>query len=294
MSECSCKIREVDIDAVNRASSTDTSISDYESALVDLAKKAKKASKSKEGRKLEDDYWKPVFLMIKNAKLGISMAQLGLSPEDTDGPGPTTSDMKIQPMGDTRDGDKQFDVAKDEEEKLEDEKEKEEEEKESSKTPNKSEKKDEGIQERAVSSSQQRLFGMVHAYQTGKLDKNRISKSLLSKIEKISAGISTKDSEKIASTKHDDLPEKVTETVNLSDEVRHLGIILESDGYKIASATYYGGGCVLEVKSDDTTHVLSMDSDIFLEDSDGSTKLGSTNDFGHVVYNFKKATKIAI
>ena len=303
MSECSCKVTEVNIDDVERASSEDTAMSDYETALVDLAKKAKRASKSSDGRDLGDDYWRPVFLMIKNAKLGISMSQLGLSADDTDGPGPTTSDMKIQPMGDTRDGDDQFDVAKDEEEKLEDEEEKEkadaeketDEKEKSSKDSEKSVKKNENIHEKAVSSSQQRLFGMVHAYQRGKLDVNNISKSLLSKIEKIASGISTSDSEKLASTTHDDLPEKVSESpVDMSDEVRHLGIILESDGYKIVSATYYGGGCILEVQSKSDLYVLSMGSDIFLEDSDNSTKLGNTTDFGQVVRSFKKACEISI
>ena len=310
MSDCSCEVTEVNIDDVERVSSKDTAISDYEEALVDLSKKAKRASKSSEGRKLDDAYWRPVFLMIKNAKLGMSMSQLGLSATDTDGPGPTTSDMKIRPMGDTRDGDDQFDVAKDEEEKMEDEAEKDmddsekdmadaeaaaaEKEKSSKEDSEEKAKKEESIQEKAVSSSQ-RLFGMVHAYQTDKLDVNTISKSLLSKIEEIASDIPTTDSEKIASTTPDDLPEKISEaSVNMSDELRHLGIILESDGYKITSATYYGGGCILEVQSNSESYVLSMGSDVYLEDVDKSTKLGNTEDFGHVVHSFKKATKIAI
>jgi len=50
------------------------------------------------------------------------------------------------------------------------------------------------------SKSQQRLFGMVHALQKGKL------KDASPEVEKIAGGISDKDAEDFASTKHKGLP----------------------------------------------------------------------------------------
>ena len=54
----------------------------------------------------------------------------------------------------------------------------------------------------AVSGSQQRLFGMVHAYQKGKL------KHAPEKIRRIAKHISEEDAEHFAKTKHDGLPER--------------------------------------------------------------------------------------
>lgn len=54
----------------------------------------------------------------------------------------------------------------------------------------------------AVSKKQQRLFGMVHAYQKGTL--KHVSKN----IEEIAAHISKSDAKHFAETKHKGLPEK--------------------------------------------------------------------------------------
>lgn len=54
----------------------------------------------------------------------------------------------------------------------------------------------------AKSKKQQRLFGMVHALQKGKL------KDASPEVKKIASGISDKDAEDFASTKHEGLPEK--------------------------------------------------------------------------------------
>lgn len=64
------------------------------------------------------------------------------------------------------------------------------------------------INEKATSKSQQRLFGMVHAYNNGDLEKSDVDDSLYSKIEKIASGMSKKDAKKLAKTDHTDLPEK--------------------------------------------------------------------------------------
>lgn len=54
----------------------------------------------------------------------------------------------------------------------------------------------------AVSESQQRLFGMVHAYQKGKL------KHAPKKIRDVAKHISKEDAKHFAETKHDGLPER--------------------------------------------------------------------------------------
>lgn len=57
----------------------------------------------------------------------------------------------------------------------------------------------------AVSGSQQRLFGMVHAYQKGKL------KKATKKIREIARHISEDDAKHFAETKHNGLPERKNE-----------------------------------------------------------------------------------
>lgn len=54
----------------------------------------------------------------------------------------------------------------------------------------------------AKSKSQQKLFGMVHAFQKGEL------KDASPEVKKIAKGISYKDADEFASTKHKGLPER--------------------------------------------------------------------------------------
>lgn len=60
------------------------------------------------------------------------------------------------------------------------------------------------INEKAVSKSQQRLFGMVHAIQKGSLDPEKTKDP--EKLQKIAKTIKKKDAEKFARTKHKGLP----------------------------------------------------------------------------------------
>ena len=55
----------------------------------------------------------------------------------------------------------------------------------------------------AVSKQQQKLFGLVHAYQQGKVPADKVS----SKIKKIAKNISPEDARKYASTSHVDIKE---------------------------------------------------------------------------------------
>lgn len=59
------------------------------------------------------------------------------------------------------------------------------------------------LNEKSKSKSQQKLFGMVHAFQKGKL------KHASPKIKKIAKEISEKDAEDFAKTKHDGLPDRI-------------------------------------------------------------------------------------
>jgi hypothetical protein len=55
----------------------------------------------------------------------------------------------------------------------------------------------------AVSKKQQQLFGIVHAYQTGKLSGNKVS----AQIKKIAKSISPEEAKKYATTSHKSLKE---------------------------------------------------------------------------------------
>lgn len=65
----------------------------------------------------------------------------------------------------------------------------------------------------AKSQSQQRLFGMIHAYQTGKMRKPP------QKIRLLAGRISPEAAEDFARTSHDDLPEKVAWTAEDLQEI---------------------------------------------------------------------------
>lgn len=65
----------------------------------------------------------------------------------------------------------------------------------------------------AKSQSQQRLFGMVRAYQTGKL------KRAPQKVTETAAGISAEDARHFAATKHDTLPDRVEKTAEFAGGV---------------------------------------------------------------------------
>ncbi|MCF7866986.1 DUF3008 family protein [Candidatus Woesearchaeota archaeon] len=61
----------------------------------------------------------------------------------------------------------------------------------------------------ASSKSQQRLMGMVHAYQKGELNTKDMDKSLVSKIKDMAKQMKPKDAKDFAETKHKKLPQKV-------------------------------------------------------------------------------------
>ncbi len=285
---CSCKTESIAEDSsFDEKKLTDPTILAYKKALKELTPIIQSAKNSSDGKQLGEEYWEKVSKLLKKAKLGIAMFELGLDGEgdveDVDSNG-----LDIKPMGDTRDGDEQFD--KEEEEKEKEEKEKEEKEKDSSET------KKENIQEAATSASQQRLFGMVYALKKGELKKDSVTKTLWEKIKKIADGISLKDAKDFAETKHTDLPERLPATESkdsLLDSARHLGVILESEGSKVMSMVYYNGGLVVEIARGDRTYCLCMGEQVSLEGVDYSIELGDKTDFGVVSENFNKIAEIS-
>jgi Protein of unknwon function (DUF3008) len=70
----------------------------------------------------------------------------------------------------------------------------------------------------ATSKSQQRLMGMVHAYNKGELGK--VAPSLLKKIKTMAKSMKKKDVKDFAKTKHEDLPKKVKKSEVLNDMVK--------------------------------------------------------------------------
>lgn len=62
------------------------------------------------------------------------------------------------------------------------------------------------------SKSQQRLFGMVHAYQTGKLDTKDMPDDLADKIRSMSKTVSKKAAKDFVQTKTKKLPQHVQES----------------------------------------------------------------------------------
>jgi len=65
---------------------------------------------------------------------------------------------------------------------------------------------------KAKSKTQQRLMGMVYAYKEGNLKLKGLDPELAKKIRKIAKNLKLEDAEKMASTKHKKLPEKIKET----------------------------------------------------------------------------------
>jgi hypothetical protein len=99
------------------------------------------------------------------------------------------------------------------------------------------------INEKSVSKSQQRLFGMVHAYNKGELKKSDVDGGLYSKIKKIANGMTKKDTKKMAKTDHDDLPEKVptNESKENQENLKDLKAILDVAKMLSDKSPYFKG-----------------------------------------------------
>lgn len=99
------------------------------------------------------------------------------------------------------------------------------------------------IFEKATSKSQQRLFGMVHAYNKGELSKSDVDSDLYSKIKKIAKGMTKKDTKKMAKTNHDDLPDKVptNESKEQQEDLKDLKAMLDIAKMLSDKSPYFKG-----------------------------------------------------
>lgn len=249
--------------------------------LKSFSKSVSEFKQTADGKSIPGKYWNDIEDLIKKSKLSIAMIELGIEIEDTD----DESELKITPMGDTRDGDEQFDKEEEEQEKEKEEKEKEKEEAEKEK--NNSDDSKSSVKESSSSKSQQRLFGMVHAYNNGELGKGDVDADLYDKIKKIANGMKQKDVKKLAKTKHDDLPEKVP-TDEIHDIANHIKILLEETPIAdIGSPTINNSEFYINSTFNDKDFKLHFTNNKFYMTSENYRfELGNSFDLSEVVNKF--------
>lgn len=94
------------------------------------------------------------------------------------------------------------------------------------------------LEEKSSSKAQQRFMGMVHAYQKGEIEPDKVN----ARVKKVAKNMKPEDAEDFASTKHDDLPEKIDDNLGegfvddktlsaIKDYVRAYGL-LKNKEYK--------------------------------------------------------------
>ena len=269
-------------------SDRDPSLLKLKSAIKIFAQAATDASKSTEGKELPATYWIDVLRLVRKAKLGISMIDLGIEdpsdfkdmvdPSDNDlkktGPvtkmddtDPTTSDKSEPSSSEPAEPKDQKPPAKsDDETDGEDEEEDEDE-----------------VNEVAQSKSQQRLFGMVHAYNKGELDKSDVDSELYAKIKKIASGMNKKDTKDIAKTDHDDLPEKVP-TDEYYDILNHMKILLSEQNFDSVETN----GTKFSIATNNRKFTIKFDDKFYMVSENYNFDLGTTTDLQRVVNTFLK------
>lgn len=272
----------INFDDLEDKGETDPALDDFKLAIKRFAVSAKNLSKSTEGKKIPSEHWSSIVGLIKKSKIAVSMIELGIddigSFKDTMEPdelelkktGPLTKSDETEP---TTSGDsttaqssepKQPSVDKPKPEDKEDEED------------------EEDVNEEAKSKSQQRLFGMVHAYNKGDLKKSDVDADLFSKIKKIANGMSDKDSKKIAKTNHTDLPEKVP-TDEYYDTLNHMGILLAEENFDNIENRDTG----FVVEKDDRKFTIEFDQNFYLKSDNYNFELGDDYDLKEVVDTFK-------
>jgi cobalamin biosynthesis protein CobT len=253
---------------------------DFKRNLKLFSNSVSKFRQTQDGKSIPNKYWDDVEDLLKKSKLSIAMIELGIDQIDTE----VGSELKLTPMGDTRDGDEQFDKEEEEEEKEQEEKEKEEEEKEKEKesTGDKSD-----VKESASSKSQQRLFGMVHAYNNGELKKSDVGGDLYDKIKKIANKMKQADVKKLAKTHHDDLPEKVP-TDELYDIANHIKILLDETYISdVSEPTLNDSEFYINSNYNNNNFKLHyIDSKFYMTSENYKFELGDAFDLSEVVSKF--------
>ena len=266
MCECSCNSQ------LNEE--TDPALEQYKKVLKDLGDSVKSAHKTTEGKKLSIEYWKDVVKLLKKAKLGISMMELGIDDEEEL---ETDHDATTKKVKSKSDGEAGAEAEPEESESSSDENEDDDTSKKLSALGLKNEE--------AKSKSQQRLFGMVHALNNGELKKSDVSDDLYQKIKKISDGMTKKDAKKMAKTNHDDLPEKVPSN-EYYDTLNHLSILLSESGCCVEESD----GAEIRINHNNRSHTIKFDDKFYLVSESYNFELGTSNDIQNVVDTFVKLT----
>ena len=270
MCECSCNSQ------LNEE--TDPALEQYKKVLKDLGDSVKSAHKTTEGKKLSIEYWKDVVKLLKKAKLGISMMELGIDDEEELETDHDATTKKVKSKSDGEAGAEAGAEA-------------EHEESESSSGENEDDDTSKKLSalglksEEAKSKSQQRLFGMVHALNNGELKKSDVSDDLYQKIKKISDGMTKKDAKKMAKTNHDDLPEKVPSN-EYYDTLNHLSILLSENGCCVEESD----GAEFRINHNNRSHTIKFDDKFYLVSESYNFELGTPNDIQNVVDMFVKLT----
>lgn len=259
-------------DLVSLAESTDPSITNYKLALKNLGRSIKYAHKSSEGKKLSTEYWTDILSSLKRAKLGISMMELGIDDEEEVKDIRKTSNTNKN-TEETPEGDDNKDNTDDKTD--------------GSDASTKNKLQALGLKNEASrSKSQQRLFGMVHAYNKGELKKNDVDPNLFSKIKKIANNMSDKDAKKMAKTNHTDLPDKIP-TDEYYDTLNHLGILLSEENFNNIEGT----GCGFVIEKEGRKFIIEFNDRFYMVSENYNFELGDTRDLSGVVKTFSALTR---
>jgi hypothetical protein len=264
----------------------DPSLSKFKVAVKRLAMAATDAAKTSEGKKLPSDYWISLVKLVKKAKLGISMIDLGIDDLDAvkdvtdsdelelkktgpiqkmDSAEPTTSDSSESSAKKSPPPPKKKTDDSEDEEDAEDEDE---------------------VKESATSKSQQRLFGMVHAYNKGELDTSDLDDELVTKVKKMASSVDDKDTEKFAKTNHDDLPEKVPSN-EYYDTINHFSILLSEQNFDSVECD----GAEFNIKKSDRNFTIKYTDKFYLLSENYNFELGDNYDLQEVIETFVKLSK---
>jgi len=259
MGSCRCSSTKSSI-----AESTNPPLDDYKSALKNLGNAIKFAHKTEEGKKLSSDYWLDIVSLLKKAKLGISMMELGIDDEEEikNTHDTTVKKVKPTPAGEKGAGGPQGN------------------------NPAPTDSTDESVNEKSSSKSQQRLFGMVHAYNKGELKKGDVNTDLYDKVKKIASGMTKTDAKDMAKTDHDDLPE-VKPTDEFYDTMNHLGILLSEQNFDEVG----GDGTEFNVVHESRNFNIKYSEKFYLVGDKYNFELGDATDLNEVVTTFSKLIK---
>ena len=280
----------IDFDDLEDKGENDPALDDFKIAIKRFAVSAKNLSKSTEGKKLPSDHWSSIVGLIKKSKIAVSMIELGIddigSFKDTMEPdelelkktGPITKSDETEPT--TSDGSATANSSTEKQPATSDKSEPNEE------PDDEEDDDDDEVNEEAKSKSQQRLFGMVHAYNKGELKKSDVDADLFSKIKKIANGMSDKDSKKIAKTNHTDLPEKVP-TDEYYDTLNHMSILLSEENFDNVEGT--GTGFIVE--KNERKFTIEFDGKFYLVSENYNFELGDNYDLQEVIDVLLKLSK---